>query len=303
MFVIKHKNIFFWISGILVTLSLASIAYFGLKPGIEFTGGTLVEVSYETERPDKGDVADLINASVEDARPTVQPSGESEHIIRMNFLDEDEQSAVLSAVATSGGEVMRIASIGPTIGSELKRKAAVAIAVVVLVIILFVAYAFRRVSQPVSSWKYGIVAIVALLHDTIIPAGVFAVLGTMLGYEVDVLFVMAVLAILGYSVNDTIVVFDRIRENLALNKDSKEKQKEPFSETVGRSLKQTFARSLNTSLTTLLVVIALYIFGAASTNHFALVLMVGMISGTYSSIFLASPLLVQLEKWQNKATD
>jgi len=158
---------------------------------------------------------------------------------------------------------------------------------------------FRKVSQPVSSWKYGLVAIIALAHDIIIPAGIFAFLGSrFIEFQIDVLFVMALLAILGFSVNDTIVVFDRIRENLRMNREYRERRE--FDETVGDSLKQTYSRSLNTSITTLIVLVALYLIGGASTQQFALVLAIGVVAGTYSSIFLASPLLVSLERWGNK---
>jgi len=179
----------------------------------------------------------------------------------------------------------RFNTIGPAIGEELKQKAYIAMGIVVLAIILFIAFAFRKVSEPVSSWKYGFVAILALMHDIIIPTGVFALLGLFTGAEVDILFVTALLAILGFSVNDTIVVFDRIRENLMLNKERN--KNENFAETVGHSLEQTFARSINTSLTTLLVLLTLLFVGGESTKYFALTLVIGVIAGTYSSIFLA----------------
>jgi len=200
--------------------------------------------------------------------------------------------------------VIREAAIGPSVGKELRTKSIIAIILVSLGIIAFIAFAFRHVSQPVKSWKYGSVAVVALIHDIIIPTGAFALLGYFFGYEVDLLFVMGLLVILGYSVNDTIVVFDRTRENLSRLQDGDDatnvingKQVSPnstFGQVVGLSLDQTFARSLNTSLTTLVVLVCLYIFGGESTNHFALMLIVGVVSGTYSSIFLASPLLVYL---------
>ena len=188
----------------------------------------------------------------------------------------------------------RFNSIGPTIGKELRNKAFVAIGIVIIAIMLFVAFVFRKVSKPVSSWKYGVAAIIALIHDIIVPTGVFAFLGYILGVEIDILFVMALLAILGYSVNDTIVVFDRVRENLRLNREHG--SEESFDLTVGKSLNQTYARSINTSLTTLFVVIALFFFGSEATQDFALVLAIGIIAGTYSSIFLATPLLVAINK-------
>jgi preprotein translocase subunit SecF len=183
-------------------------------------------------------------------------------------------------------------TVGPILGKELRDKAFFAIAVVVLIIIFFIAFAFRKVSKPVSSWKYGTIAIVVLVHDIMLPVGLFAIMGHFFGAEVDGLFVMALLAILGYSINDTIVVFDRIRENLKYNADSN--THEDFEFTVGKSLNQTYVRSFNTSLTTSLTLLALFFFGSESTHYFSLTLLAGVIAGTYSSIFLAAPMLVWL---------
>ena len=177
----------------------------------------------------------------------------------------------------------------------MRIKALLAFSIVVVAIVLFIAYVFRHVSKPVSSWKYGVISIIALLHDVIIPVGLFAILGSVVGAEIDVLFIVALLTILGYSVNDTIVVFDRVRENLRENQQLK--RKEDFELTVGKSLNQTFARSINTSLTTTLVLLALFFFGGVATQNFALVLIMGIVAGTYSSLCLASPLLVA---WKGK---
>jgi preprotein translocase SecF subunit len=186
------------------------------------------------------------------------------------------------------------------VGSELATNAVWGIIAVVVGIILFVTFAFRKVSDPVSSWVYGSTAIFALVHDILLPAGVFAVLGAVRGAQVDLLFVMALLAILGFSVNDTIVVFDRIRENLREGYEGSEE--DMFADTVGLSLEQTYARSVNTSLTTLVVLAALYFLGGESTRLFSLTLLVGVIAGTYSSIFLASPLLVKVREWQKNSS-
>src|SRR5690606_31260279 len=187
-------------------------------------------------------------------------------------------------------EIVRVSTVGPSIGSELKTKALWAILAVSVATVVFIAFVFRKVSQPVSSWIYGMVAIITLLHDIIIPTGFYALFGEFGNWQMDVLFVMALLAILGLSINDTIVVFDRIRENLALNKEKN--PTETFAETVDRSLRETFSRSFNTSFTSILVLSALYFLGSESTKHFAFALGSGMIAGTYSSLFLASPLLV-----------
>ncbi len=211
--------------------------------------------------------------------------------------------SVLSPVTVSDGTLtMAVAkeenfsSIGPTVGSQLASKAFVAIIMVVICIVLFITFAFRKVSRPVASWKYGVATIIALAHDVIIPTGVFLTFIHFRGGEIDLLFVTALLAILGYSVHDTIVVFDRVRENLR-----HAGNKQTFEETVGASVTQTFGRSINTSLTIFLALIALYFIGGASTKDFAFVLLIGVIAGTYSSIFVASPLLVTLEKLQKRA--
>jgi preprotein translocase subunit SecF len=188
--------------------------------------------------------------------------------------------------------------VSPIIGSELLEKGWIALGLVTVCIILFIAFAFRHVSKPVASWKYGIVAIITLIHDVLIPTGLFAFLGHINGAEVDSLFIVGLLTILGISINDTIVVFDRIRENLRLNEEVR--KKESYEEVVGRSIMQTLARSINTSLTVVIVLLALYILGPQTTQNFALTLIVGMIAGTYSSIFLASPLLVVWEKWSRR---
>jgi len=288
MFIIKYKKIFFTISAVLVSAAIFSIAFFGLNLGIDFKGGSILEVSYTNERPELSVIQDSLS-SAELGQVIVQPTGEKGFIVRAEGSSEKDRQVLLSALSLDGKAQMteeRFNAVGPTIGAELRSKAWIAIVVVVVAIILFIAFVFRHVSEPVSSWKYGVIAIIALAHDIIIPAGIFA----FLGYEIDSLFVIALLAILGLSVNDTIVVFDRVRENLK-NKISKN-----FGETVGKSLEQTFTRSINTSLTTLFVLLTLYFIGPDSTQNFALALALGIFFGTYSSIFLASPLLVVAEK-------
>jgi len=290
------------------------IAVLGLPFGIDFTGGSLTEVVYE-ERPEQGSVAVLLDQQGLGAyslRETGVVQGEEGFIIRTRDLSEAERTAVSAAVVSIGvgGEVTRFTSVGPVIGAELKDKATWAIALVSLIIVLYVAYAFAGVSYPVGSWTYGGITIVALIHDVIIPTAAMALLGYFTGVEIDVLFVMALLAVLGYSVNDTIVVFDRVRENLmqyrtekktqVINVDGLEREEssytltKPFAEIVGMSIDQTLVRSLNTSATTLVALIALYIFGGSTTEIFALILMIGVIAGTYSSICVANPLLVYI---------
>ncbi len=298
MFVIKYRKIFFIMSALFVLLSLISILAFGVTFGIDFVGGSLTEVRYEEERVEKGVLSNQFN-NLPIGAYSLRETGDSGYIFKARDLTDKEHQAVLS-IFSQGNTIditeERFNSIGPIIGQELRTKALIALALVVIAIILFVAFAFRRVSRPVSSWKYGLIAIIALLHDIIIPVGLFALLGYYIGAEIDVLFVMALLAILGYSVNDTIVVFDRVRENLRLNQDTN--KKEDFELTVGKSLQQTYTRSINTSITTALVLLALFFLGPESTENFALVLLIGVIAGTYSSIFLATPLLVA---WAGKS--
>ena len=299
MIIVRHKFAFFFLTGAIVTAALVSLFVFGLKPGIDFTGGTLVEVSYDGTRPDPVALTNTLgDAGFRDF--SLRESGENGYTLRTQTLS-DEQRGMLSAVFSYQGgtaHVDQLSEVGPTVGSELRNKALIALALVLLCILLFIAFAFRKVSEPVSSWIYGLIALAALVHDVIVPVGFYAVLGHFLGAQVDTLFVTAILTVLGFSIHDTIVVFDRVRENLRINHEHN--RKEPFAETAGRSLNQTFVRSINTSLTVLFTLLVLYFVGPASTRDFALTLLVGITAGTYSSIFLATPLLVAVEEWRRK---
>lgn len=292
MFIINHKKIFLTISAVIVAASIFFIAYFGLNFGIDFKGGALTEVTYTTRPTIEQVKASVTTAGFPEAH--IQPVGEDSYLIKTTDLDAVAHTKLLGALSVkdSGMTEKNFTSIGPSVGKELKTKSIVSILAVALAIVLFIAYAFRKVSEPVSSWKYGLIAIVTLIHDIVIPSGVFALLGHFYGAEVDTLFVVAILTVLGLSVSDTIVVFDRIRENLRAHRT------ESFGETVGKSLSQTFTRSINTSLTVILVLLALFFFGPATTKYFSLMLVVGMFFGTYSSIFVASPILVLVEGWQ-----
>ncbi len=292
MFVVTYRKIFYSISAILVIGSLIAVSVWGLKPGIDFKGGSILEVEYSTNRPDQGTLSKSIESLNLDA--SLRQTGEKGYILRMKEINQTQKNSLDTVLATFGTSTeKRFDSIGPLLGTEALRKSFVSIVLVILAIVLFIAFAFRKVSQPVSSWKYGIVAIIALIHDVIVPTGVFAILGHYLGYEVDTLFVTALLVVLGFSVHDTIVVFDRVRENLFHSKSGTK-----FDQIVGDSISQTFTRSINTSLTTLLALIVLYFVGGESTQHFSLALIIGIAVGTYSSIFLGSPLLVTIWKWQ-----
>ena len=299
MFIIKHKKIFISFSISLVVLSLLSLLIFGLKVGIDFKGGALTEVVYTTLRPAQADL-DTALQSLELGSVLVQPTGNTGYIIKSRDLNDAEHALVLKTLSLGGKNEFtqtNFNSIGPSVGKELTRKAVIAIILVSLAIVCFIAFAFRKVSRPVSSWRYGFIAIITLLHDVIIPIGLFTILSHFYGAELDTLFVVAILTILGLSVSDTIVIFDRIRENL---NNQVNISKSNFSEIVGGSLEQSFVRSICTSLTVILVLLALFTFGPVSTKYFALMLTTGMFFGTYSSIFLASPLLVLVEEWQKR---
>lgn len=302
MFIVRYRKIFYIISGLVVGLSVLAVLLWGIQPGIEFTGGSLTEVTYDSERPSKESVDAALSSVLSEAY-SLRPSGADGFLLKAATLSDAEQLAVNNALSLSGTVAMnveRLSSIGPSLGVELRNKAFVAIALVIISIILYIAYTFRHVSDPVASWKYGLLAIVALMHDIAIPVGLFAVLGHFAGVEVDVLFVVALLTILGYSVNDTIVVFDRVRENLRDNQ--RLKRVEDFELTVGKSLNQTYERSINTSVTVLVVLLALFFLGGEATQDFALALLAGVVAGAYSSVFLAMPLLVTLERLKSRSS-
>ena len=294
----KNLKYFFILPAILSVLAIAALVMWGLKPGIDLAGGSLLQVTYADVPPPVVEIQQAA-APLNLGEIRVQSTGQSGYIIRTRALTNDEHQALSQKLASLGAaNEDQFTSVGPVIGHELLQKAWIAIALVVLCIIVFIAFAFRGVSKPVASWKYGIVAIITLLHDILLPAGLFAALGYFVGAEVDSLFIVALLTILGISINDTIVVFDRIRENLRNNIDRS--KREEFGEVVSRSIMQTLTRSINTSLTVIIVLAALYLFGPEATKYFSLTLIVGMVAGTYSSIFLASPLLVAWQKWSDK---
>lgn len=297
----KYQNQFFILPALLVVASVVAIFAWGLRPNVELSGGSLLQVHYAEGRPDIEAVEDRA-AALDIGGVLVQPSGEADYILRQRVLSPEEKTALLSALSSLGPlEEVRYTSIGPSVGSELVRKAWWAIGLVILSTILYITFAFRGVAGNnayVRSWQYGVVAIITLVHDVLIPMGLYAWLGHAYGAEVGTLFIVALLTILGISINDTIVVFDRIRENLKRNED--DRRAEPFADVVWRSIMQTLARSVNTSLTVIVMLLSLAILGPESTRDLAITLSVGMIAGTYSSIFLASPLLVVIERYQRE---
>jgi len=294
----KYKTQLLILPIVLSVLALLAIAVWGLRPGIDLSGGSFFEISYTGERPTAQQIHTVI-APLEIGEVRVQPTGDKGYILRQRNLTNEERQSVLRVLGTLGFvSEDQFNSVGPTIGTELLQKAWIAITLVTFSIIIFIAFAFRGVSKPVSSWKYGVVAIVTLLHDILVPTGLFAVLGVLYGAEVDALFIVALLTILGISINDKIVVFDRIRENLKRNEDHH--KHESYDEVVSRSIVQTLARSINTSVAVIIMLVALYALGPETTQNFALTLIVGMVVGTYSSMLLASPLLVIWNNWSHR---
>jgi len=291
--IIQKKNIWLAISGVLFVIFLAAMLAWGLKLGIDFTGGSLLEVSFKGSRPTVAQVEAGL-AELKLSSLIVQPAGEQDLQLKFQETSEEVHQSVLAKLnQLAPAEELRFESVGPSIGQELKTKSLYAIFFVLVAVLIYISYVFRKVSKPVASWKYGLSAIIAMFHDAVITVGVFAVLGHVYGTEINTAFVAAVLTVLGYSVHDSIVVFDRIRENLP-------KSDLDFPGTVNLSLNQTLLRSLNTSLTTLLVLTSIVIFGGDTIRPFALALAIGIFIGTYSSIFFASPLLVIWEKLGKK---
>lgn len=297
MWIVKNRWIFVSISIFFILASALSLIIFGLKVGIDFKGGSLTEVTYVEDTP----TIDVVQKRVEELSfggSIVQPIGVNGVQIKTRALSESERQNLLSSLNFDGRynvEEKSFTSIGPSVGKELKNKSIISLILVAIATVVFIAYAFRKVSKPISSWKYGLITIVTLAHDVIITAGIFTIISHFTGAEADTLFVVALLTVLGLSVNDTIVVFDRVRENITHNKSGSS-----FKETVGKSLNQTLFRSLNTSLSVIIVLFALFFVGPESTKIFALTLAIGMFFGTYSSIFVASPLLTIVEDSQKK---
>lgn len=289
MFILKYKSLFIGIALVMVAFSIFSVAHFGIKKGIDFTGGTVVEINYPAN-PQKFDHAVFEKQGVK-----AYSTGETSY----KFISQKSYEETVAIISTTLNKTAhpyvetQVNTVGPSMGSEMTKKAMIAIVIVAIAILSFIAFAFREVSIPVESWKYGVVAMVTIIHDIIIPTGVYAILSFKYGAEIDTLFVVALLTIMAVTISDKIVVFDRIRENLKVHG-----HKRPFDDVIGESLVQTFTRSINTSVTVILSLITLYFFGPVSTKFFALTLMVGIVVGTYSSIFVASPLLTL---WNNKA--
>lgn len=326
MGIIKYRFVFYIISGIMILTGLVGLILWQLKPGIEFTGGSLLEVVYDQNvRPPVALIESALTKL--EVKSTVQPIGEKGILVRAAEIPEAKHQELLTALGEifkvnqnnpdlkalveavipveeqtafwekSGADVVtenRFEAIGPAIGKELQDRSLMALLLVTLMIGLYVSWAFRKSSGLIKSWQYGAVTLITLFHDVFITIGAFAFLGHFLGTEVNAAFIAAILTVLGYSVNDTVVVFDRIRENL------RRLNEKDFAKLVGTSLEQTFVRSFNTSFTVLITLAAIFIFGGASLQMFTGALLIGIGVGTYSSIFIASPMLVDVAKWRNR---
>ncbi|MBA7486535.1 Protein translocase subunit SecDF [subsurface metagenome] len=288
MFDIVGKRFwFFLISGVVILIAVISLATFGLKSGIEFSSGSIVTVSFEQE-VDQGDLAQEL-ASLGYPNALIQHTSGGDFLIRTHELTSEDKTNLEDALADKFGHLSETEfnSVSPMIAAETTQNAAIAVAVAAVGILLYITWAFRRMPKP---FHYGTCAIVALLHDALVALGVFSILGGILGWEINLMFITGILAVIGYSVNNTVVVFDRIRENLERGISTN------FEVIVNNSLVETLSRSLNTSLTTLFVVLALLFFVGASIQNFAVVLLIGIIAGTFSSLCIAPQLLVVWEK-------
>lgn len=290
--IVGKRSLWYSISAVLLGTSVLCMLVFGFKPSIDFTGGSLLELECIT-RPTPAVMHDLYQKNGI-AGALVQELGEKSILIRSKEVSTALHTTLITQIKTDLKDATctesRFETIGPSISQELKTKSFTMALVVMVAIVLYVAWTFRSVSRPVSSWKYGIVTVVALLHDVLVPAGVFAVLGHFLGIEIDILFVTAMLTVMGFSVHDTIVVFDRIRESLQRHNAT------TFEDTVNSSVNTTMGRSINTSFTVVLALLGLFFIGTGAIKYFSLVMIIGILVGTYSSIFIASPLLVTWHK-------
>lgn len=288
--IVKHRYLYFAISLIVILPGLAALLVWGLPAGIDFSGGSLTEIHFENSLPETERVLALLSEfGFSDAK--IQTAGDDKLIIRTKTMDEGTLSSILTEIGTRFNadiELDRYESVGPTIGKEVAQRAAGAVGLASLGILAYITYAFRGVKH---AFRYGVAAIIAMLHDVIVVLGVEAIFGHFLGWEADALFLTALLTVIGFSVHDSIVVFDRIRENERINR------RQPYETIVNLSIVQTLARSINTQLTVMLTLLSLVLFGGSTIRHFVLILLIGVFSGTYSSIFNASPILVV---WENK---
>ena len=291
--IVGRRGWWYLVSTILLVPGLAALLTGGLKPGIDFTGGTLLQVRLAAGTTQENVTAAARAAGFAEA--VVQMAGESDALLRTRDIDIDEKADLMAALAEATGPVEELgfSAIGPVVGEELTRAAIIAVAVASGLILLFVTWAFRGMQHSV---RYGVAAIVALLHDALFVIGVFAILGHALNVQIDALFVTALLTVIGFSVNDSIVVFDRIRETSRGYVHLDEHERPDVADTINYSANQSLTRSLNTSFTALLVLLALLLLGGPTVREFVLALSLGFAIGTYSSLFNAACVVVSWEE-------
>lgn len=295
--IIGKKWLYFLASSLVIIPGLVSLLLFGLRYSIDFTGGTLWEFkvgkSGSTEvKVNSDSLRELLTKEGLEVS-TLQSSGENTYLLRLRPLRSEEKEKIQNEIKQKGVELeeLRYETVGPVISQELTNKALWALSAALIMIVFYIAWAFRQVPKPASSWRFGICAVIALFHDILVVTGIFSLLGHFYQVEIDTLFITALLTVIGFSVHDTIVVFDRIRENL------KKMPTASFSQVTNESILQTLTRSVNTSLTVIFVLLALLLMGGTALRWFVVALIIGVVSGTYSSIFNASPLLVVWQEW------
>lgn len=290
---LKYYKFWFFVSGLILIFGIGSLSLFGLKLGIDFKGGTEIQLKFQKDF-DVSSVQSVISKQGIGSFQT-QTASDNNLIIKSASLSKEQHDKILEDLKQVGQFTeVHYDNIGPIVGKELSKNAFLQLLFVSLGIIFYIGYAFRKVTKPVTSWRFGGAALVALFHDLFFVLGIFSLLGHFRGVEVDTMFVTAMLTVLGFSVHDTIVVFDRIRENLKVFSGRS------IEYVVNHSIAQTIVRSLNTSLTVLFVLLSLLLFGGETIKYFVLALFIGVIVGTYSSIFIACPVLVLWQKWRIK---
>ena len=293
---IKYSKIYFIASGILIIASIVSVLVFGINWGIEFVGGSILKITYIEQQSDTQELSkNLSDLGLDNF--SIRLSGERGVVVKMPEVSQeikDRVSAILYSSDKIEKESISYESVSPVVGGESKTKSVRAVMLSIIAIVLYVAFAFRKISRPLKSWQYGIATVIALMHDVLIPVGIFAALGHFWGVEFSIPILTALLTILGYSVNDTVVVFDRIRENLIKSPG------EAFNDVIDDSLNQTLVRSLSTGFATLIVLSAIFFFGDQSLTYFSFALIIGIAFGSYSSIFLASTLIAQIYNLQRR---
>lgn len=285
---VKYRKIYFFLSGILIVGSLVSLAVFGLNPGNDFTGGSILEIEYQKDRPSNQEIRDALNG-LDLGDFNVQPTGENGLILKMKDISEETHRQIIQKLG-DGKEVkeLRFESIGPVVGQELKNKTRDIVILSLLAMLIYIAVAFNQLSWPAKSWQYAVASLFILFHDVLIPLGIFSLLGKYYGVQITIPIVAALLTIIGYAINNVVVVYDRLRENVL----GSHRRGETFEEITDVAINQTLSRQINTSLTTLLPLFFILFMGGETLKYFALALILGVVSGLYSSIFLAGPIMV-----------